>query len=87
MDSDLTEKQLNKWKKSELVDKAKELNLIFNLKDKKSVLIELIVNNQNASDHDSQDEGSVGDHPRDSPLSPQPEADKSIQREYIQSKT
>lgn len=79
MDSDLTEKQLNKWKKSELVDKAKELNLIFNLKDKKSVLIELIVNNQNASDHDSQDEGSVGDHPKDSPLSPKPEADKSIQ--------
>ncbi|TIB92874.1 hypothetical protein E3Q19_01793 [Wallemia mellicola] len=87
MDSDLTEKQLNKWKKSELVDKAKELNLVFNLKDKKSVLIELIVNNQNASHHDSQDGGSVDDHPKDSSLSPKPQADHDSQCEHIQSKT
>ena len=87
MDSDLTEKQLNKWKKSELVDKAKELNLVFNLKDKKSVLIELIVNNKNASHHDSQDDGSVDDHPKDSISSPKPQADNDSQCEHIQSKT
>ncbi|TIB77541.1 hypothetical protein E3Q23_01245 [Wallemia mellicola] len=87
MDSDLTEKQLNKWKKSELVDKAKELNLVFNLKDKKSVLIELIVNNQNASHHDSQDDGSVDDHPKDSSLSPKPQADHDSQSQKKNSPT